>query len=151
MLYVYGNSKSGLTVYQVKEVGTKLGATVIMVDTEDTGAAMEIRDKCIFKAMNESYRRPEGAFNLIEGDQPDFVFLHRQLLKALLVFTGDFLKEEGTPTTSTTQFSLQLFCLSSSFNLFRSSPYCHFTFCSPARVFLYLPGFIHSLPPLQLT
>jgi hypothetical protein len=43
---------------QVKEVGSKLNATVIMVDTEDTKAAMESRDKYIFKAMNETYRRP---------------------------------------------------------------------------------------------
>lgn len=32
---------------------------------------------------------------MTQGDQPDFVFLHKQLHKALLVFTGDFLKEEG--------------------------------------------------------
>lgn len=39
-------------------MGAKLHATVIMVDSEDTSSAMALRDKCVFKAMNENYRRP---------------------------------------------------------------------------------------------
>lgn len=43
---------------KVKEVGAKLNATVIMVDAGDASAAMDTRDKYVFKAMNETYRRP---------------------------------------------------------------------------------------------
>eukprot|EP01127_Copromyxa_protea_P018310 TRINITY_DN5731_c0_g1_i1.p1 TRINITY_DN5731_c0_g1~~TRINITY_DN5731_c0_g1_i1.p1 ORF type:complete len:467 (-),score=59.42 TRINITY_DN5731_c0_g1_i1:133-1533(-) len=87
--------------HSAKEVGTKLNATVIMVNSENTNSAIELRDKSVFKSMAENPRPPvskalqEGAFSILEGDQPELSFLHRQLHKALLVFTGDFLKEEG--------------------------------------------------------
>jgi len=83
--------------HEVKDVGAKIGATVIMVDTDDTNLVMELRNKCVFKAISERYSSPEKeiSFNLLDGDAPDLVFLHRQLQKSLLVFFGDFLKEEG--------------------------------------------------------
>jgi len=93
------NFNSDTAFHRVKSLGENLGATVIFVKTDDLKRSIEERDKIVFRTLNPHKNLPkkklQKGWNMLKGDKPDLVLLHKQLQKAEKVFQGDFLKTEG--------------------------------------------------------